>query len=124
MALGDLDERRGAALAWAAAALDTRHRVRRELRSGATTLGELVGRIATDELTAEVRLLWTLESLPGARKTDTRRTLDRLGLDGDRPLGSLTGGELDTVLSTFPLDPLPTADPAERAGQADPGAHR
>ncbi len=101
----ELDGSRDAALAWATAARDARHRVRRELRSGATTLGGLLDLAGVDELIGQVRLLWALESLPGARKTDTRRVLDRLGLDGGRLLGTLSAAELDTVLATFPLDP-------------------
>jgi hypothetical protein len=44
-----------------------------------------------------------LESLPGARKVDTRRHLLRLGLDGDLPLSELDDGIRQVVLREFPM---------------------
>lgn len=108
----DTDARRDAALAWADAARAVRHRVRRELGAGATTLADVLGARHTDELVGQLRLLWVLESLPGARKTDTRRELARLGLDGDRSLAAQLPEELDAVRAAFPLDPAPVPDAA------------
>jgi guanylate kinase len=94
------------ALGWARAARATRHQVREELASGASTLAEVLDRAGTDELTAAVRLGWALESLPGARKVDTRRALDALAIDGDATLGALDDGTRRTVLDRFAGGPV------------------
>lgn len=112
MGTADATDRRGQALAWADAARSTRHRVRRELGEGTVALADVLAARHADELVGQLRLLWVLESLPGARKTDTRRTLERLGLDGDRPLAAQSPAELETVLASFPLGPGADADPA------------
>lgn len=112
MGTADAADRRGQALAWADAARSTRHRVRRELGEGTVALADVVAARHTDELVGQLRLLWVLESLPGARKTDTRRALDRLGLDGDRSLAAQSPAELDTVLASFPLGPAVDSGPS------------
>ena len=89
------------ALEWAHAARAARHRVREELSSGATTLGEVLERARNDELVGAVRLGWALESLPGARKVDTRRALEALAIDGDAALGTLDERTRHTVLERF-----------------------
>jgi guanylate kinase len=101
------------ALGWARAARATRHQVREELSTGASTLSEVLDRADSDELTAAVRLGWALESLPGARKVDTRRALDALAIDGDAPLGALDDGTRRTVLERFAAGPAgaPAAGP-------------
>lgn len=112
MGTTDATDGRGQALAWADAARSTRHRVRRELAEGTVGLAEVLAARHADELVGHLRLLWVLESLPGARKTDTRRALERLGLDGDRSLAAQSPAELDTVLASFPLDPAVDPGPA------------
>jgi len=89
------------ALGWAAAARALRHGVRSALGSGTTTLSVVLDDASTDDLLGRLRLLWVLESLPGARKIDTRRTLGRLGIDGGRPLATLDDATLRTVRATF-----------------------
>jgi hypothetical protein len=99
-ALGTTDTRE-AALRWAAAARSTRHQVRSELAAGGTTLAAVLGRATSDPLVGQVKLLWVLESLPGARKIDTRRRLTALGIDAGAPLAQLDGDERAVVLSNF-----------------------
>jgi hypothetical protein len=101
--MGSAGTRRDAALAWADAARAARRRVRHDLSGGATTLPDVLA--AADPFVAEVRLQWVLESLPGARKTDTRRALAHHALDGDLPLGRLTDAERTTVLAVFGAGP-------------------
>ncbi len=105
---------RDAALDWARRARETRHAVRAELADGAVTLPEVLDRAAHDELTGAVRLGWALESLPGARKIDTRRRLDELGLDGATPLGALDEADRKVVLDAFGAAPAATEGVAER----------
>lgn len=108
------------ALDWARAARATRHEVREQLASGATTLAEVLDRARSDELVGAVRLGWALESLPGARKVDTRRALDALAIDGDAPLGALDDGTRRTVLDRFAAAARPAASATEDAAPGVP----
>lgn len=89
------------ALAWAAEARGVREQTRVELSSGAVRLVDVLDSGSEDPLLGAVRLLWVLESLPGARKSDTRRALVALGLDGDRAIGQLSSPERAAVLERF-----------------------
>jgi guanylate kinase len=104
---------RQAALDWARAARRTRESVRSGLSSGSTTLRQLLDRAGSDELVGAVRLGWALESLPGARKVDTRRQLGHLGLDPARPLDSLSQIERAVVLEEFGTSDGPTEGVAD-----------
>ncbi len=96
------DQRRDA-LAWAAAFRDRRQELRAQLSAGATTLGEVLDRAdRTDD--GALKLLFVLESLPGAGKVSTRRRLAELGLDETTPLRRLTPEQRRTVLCAFPMD--------------------
>lgn len=92
---------RDAALEWARRAREVRHSLRDELAEGRTTLEGVLERAGHDELVGAVRLGWALESLPGARKVDTRRRLAALGLDGAMPLAGLDASQRRTVLEAF-----------------------
>jgi hypothetical protein len=92
---------RTAALDWAGRARAARHDTREQLRAGATTLTEVLDRALTDELIGEIKLLWVLESLPGARKVDTRRTLGQLGLDEGARLRTLDATTRQLVEQNF-----------------------
>jgi hypothetical protein len=96
---------RDAAFRWAAAARSTRHLVRSELAAGDATLAQVLARATSDPLVGQVKLLWALESLPGARKIDTRRRLAALGIDAATPLAQLDRAQRDAVLADV--------DPAE-----------
>lgn len=113
---------RDAALEWAERARSMRHSLREELAAGRTTLEEVLRRAGEDELVGAVRLGWVLESLPGARKVDTRRHLDRLGIDGSAPLASLDGPTAARVLEAFGAGPAPTEGVAEQVPPLPPGA--
>ena len=98
-----------AALRWAASFRDFRDGLHSSLSDGTRSLADALG--ADDELTAETKLLGVLESLPGARKTDTRRTLEGLGISGSVRLGALTDQERSLLVTTFPLaTPVPVPD--------------
>lgn len=92
---------RDAALRWAAAARSTRQTVRSELAAGDTTLAELLTAAATDPLVGQVKLLWALESVPGARKVDTRRRLATLGIVASAPMSQLDAEQRAAVLANF-----------------------
>lgn len=98
-----MPDERAAALAWADAARSRRGTLAAQLRSGEWDLARVLGAADDEPLVGQVRLLYVLESLPGARKTDTRRTLAALGIDPGRPIAALDAVERDLVLATFPL---------------------
>jgi hypothetical protein len=94
------DERRSA-LDWAERSRCRRAALRDELRAGRVDLERALELSRHDDLVGTVKLLFVLESLPGARKTDTRRTLARLGIDPAAPVGRLDDRVLRTLLDTF-----------------------
>ena len=106
---------RASALDWAERARLARHDTREQLRAGATTLTEVLDRAGTDELVGELKLLWVLESLPGARKVDTRRTLGQLRLDEGARLRTLDAATRQLVEQTFDA-----ATPARRPTRGEP----
>ena len=84
------DDPREDALAWAAHLRDTRSRTCAELETRSTGLAEVLGR-RDDPASGAIHLLSVLESLPGARKVITRRTLAEMGVPERIPLADLTG---------------------------------
>jgi hypothetical protein len=87
--------------------------LRQQLRAAQLDLPAALELALTDELIAAVKLLFVLESLPGARKTDTRRTLSALGVDPATPVGVLDGHQRHLMCETFGSGPGPNA-PADR----------
>lgn len=94
-------EDRQHALDWAAEARGVRERTRAELSAGMVGLPEVLESSSGEPMVGAIRLLWVLESLPGARKSDTRRALAALGLDGDRTIGELSADERAVVVGHF-----------------------
>ena len=95
------------AFEWAEQARETRRRMREDLRAARTDLDAVLASATTAPMVGQVRLLWALESLPGARKTDTRRRLAELDLDPAIPLELLDGRQRATVLAEFPMGERP-----------------
>ena len=89
---------------WVAASRQRRVELRHELASGERSLGEV---LASQEVTGDgaTRLLYVLESLPGARKVATRRHLGRLGMSESVAIAELTSEQRDVLLVEFPLHP-------------------
>lgn len=105
----DSDER-VAALAWAAAFRRRRTGLRADMASGERSLEDVLA-AADDSDVGLIRLLFVLESLPGAGKVATRRHLARLSLAERLPIRELTGPQRALLLSEFPL-----------AGSSEPNA--
>ena len=102
-----------AALRWAASFRAFRDTLYASLSDGTRSLADVMG--SGDELTSETKLLGVLEALPGARKTDTRRTLETLGVPGSVRLGALGDEQRSLLLATFPLVnavPAPDKEPS------------
>ena len=93
---------RAAAHAWAAGFRGRRSELRGALSDGTTSLSEVLDRADhTDD--GGLKLLFVLESLPGAGKVSTRRRLAELGLDETTPLRRLTAEQRRVVLGAFPI---------------------
>ncbi|MEX0768986.1 MAG: hypothetical protein WD029_10990 [Microthrixaceae bacterium] len=89
------------ALTWAANIRSARYRLRADLASGQLALGDVLQFAKQNEATGLIKLLWTLESLPGARKVATRRQLAELGLAEGMRLGDLDQTATRTILDKF-----------------------
>lgn len=100
---------RATAFAWAREQRAAREALAGSLADGSLSLGDALDR-ACDAPWGSATLLFVLESLPAARKVDTRRALRRLGLDGDVPLHGLDAASRDLVRREFPL-PIDADDP-------------
>jgi hypothetical protein len=95
------------AFEWAEQARETRRLMREDLQAARTDLDAVLASATTDPMVGQVRLLWALESLPGARKTDTRRRLAELDLDPATPLEALDADQRATLLAEFPMESRP-----------------
>lgn len=92
---------RSRALEWAAISRAARFRLREQLSEGEVTLVEVLENAGTDPLAGQAKLLWTLESVPGARKVLTRRKLAKIGLEESARIGDLSEQERDVIISNF-----------------------
>lgn len=101
MVVASTDEPRSQALDWAAGARERRHEVREQLRTGQTDLASVLDRRSSDEHLSVVKVLWVLESVPGARKIDTRRALTAMGVDASTTLGQLDDATTTTLVERF-----------------------
>lgn len=110
------DADRTAAFDWARGQREARASVAASLASGASSLPDVLER-ACDAPWGSATLLFVLESLPAARKVDTRRALRRLGLEGDVALRDLDAADRDVVRREFPL---PAAAVARDVGDGSP----
>ena len=94
---------RNEALAWAAEVRRVRHETRARLHRGEISLDEALGSAAADPVLGQAKLLWVLESLPGASKVATRRELAVVGIDGGVAIGSLSDAARTIVVNRFPI---------------------
>ncbi|MGB3410918.1 MAG: hypothetical protein WBA45_06930 [Microthrixaceae bacterium] len=97
--MGEAD--RGRALEWAAISRAARFRLRERLSDGEVTLVEVLEQAGSDPLIGQAKLLWTLESVPGARKVLTRRRLAEIRLDESTRIGALSEQERDLIVANF-----------------------
>lgn len=89
------------AVEWADRARSTRFLLREQLRSQSTTLDEVLDRARVEDLIGRIKLLWVLESLPGAGKVATRRHLASLGLEESIPVGELSVEQRSVISAEF-----------------------
>ena len=93
---------REAALAWAQEFRVRREALRLDLQEGRLTLDDVVT-ARHDGIDGAMKVLYVLESLPGARKVGTRRRLGELGVAETAPLASLDDDTCAVLLREFPV---------------------
>lgn len=91
---------RVSALEWAELLRSVRASVCDQLAAGSVDLPEVL-EARSDPAVGDIALLSVLESLPGARKIDTRRALSALGVPERVRLRDLGPEELEAVLAHF-----------------------
>ena len=82
-------EQRAAALDKAAAARRSRAALKVALKSGSTTLGELLTSGETDEVIGKMKVLAVLEAMPGVGKVRAQQIMDRLEISPSRRVRGL-----------------------------------
>ena len=96
-----LEADRRDALDWADTARRRREQVRDELRTGLVDLAAVMSARTEDPALGAVRLLWVLESVPGARKISTRRALGAMGVDPAMALSAIDDALAAVLVDRF-----------------------
>jgi hypothetical protein len=91
-------EQRTAALAKAAQARKARAELKDHLKSGRTSLKELLAKADKDETVGKMKVLAVLESLPGTGKVKARRLMELVGISETRRLQGLGAKQRDALL--------------------------
>ena len=95
------DEQRKAALAKAAEARRVRAEIKEKLKTGSTSLADLLQQASNDEMVGKMKVLAVLESLPGVGKVKARRTMEEIGIAESRRLRGLGEQQRAKLLETF-----------------------
>jgi hypothetical protein len=95
------DEQRQAALAKAAEARRARAELKEKLKTGSTTLKELLDQDA-DDVIGKMKVVAVLESLPGVGKVKARRTMEDIGISETRRVRGLGDQQRRELLKAFP----------------------
>jgi hypothetical protein len=94
-------EQRTAALAKAAQARKARAELKDHLKTGRTSLKELLGKADKDEIVGKMKVLAVLESLPGTGKVKARRLMEQVGISETRRLQGLGAKQRDSLLEAI-----------------------
>ena len=94
-------EQRAQALAKAAAARQGRAAVKRALKEGTLTFGELLSRAASDEAVGGIKVSAALTALPGLGKVKAARLMERLGIAESRRLRGLGAKQKEALVATL-----------------------
>jgi hypothetical protein len=94
------EEQRRQALEKAAIARRKRAEVKEQLKSGRTTLGELLNR-TTDQVVGKMKVSNVLESLPGVGRVRARKIMERLDISESRRMRGLGAKQKENLLSEF-----------------------
>jgi hypothetical protein len=94
-------EQRRDALAKAAEARRRRAELKDQLKSGSTTLRELLDR-SEDDVVAKMKVTSVLESLPGVGRVRARQIMERLDISETRRMKGLGSKQRENLLYEFP----------------------
>lgn len=95
------EEQRRAALAKAAIARRKRAELKEQLKSGRTTLADLLGRV-DDEIVGKMKVSNVLESLPGVGRVRARKLMEKLDISESRRMRGLGSKQKENLLLEFP----------------------
>lgn len=94
------EEQRRAALEKAALARRKRAELKEQLKSGRTSLKELLDRTA-DEVVGKMKVSAVLESLPGVGRVRARKIMERLDISESRRMRGLGAKQKENLLTEF-----------------------
>ena len=94
------EEQRRQALEKAATARRKRAELKEQLKSGRTTLKELLGR-THDEVVGKMKVSAVLESLPGVGRVRARKLMERLDISESRRMRGLGAKQKENLLTEF-----------------------
>jgi hypothetical protein len=94
-------EQRTQALAKAAAARKARAEIKDHLKTGRTSLNDLLGQAAGNDTVGKMKVLAVLESLPGTGKVKARRLMEQIGISETRRLQCLGTKQRDALLEAI-----------------------
>ena len=94
------EEQRRQALEKAATARRKRAELKEQLKSGRTTLKELLGR-TQDEVVGKMKVSAVLESLPGVGRVRARKLMERLDISESRRMRGLGAKQKENLLTEF-----------------------
>ena len=94
-------EQRQAALEKAAQARQLRAEVKNRLKTGGTTLAEVLQESRANEIIAKLRVRDLLQSLPTVGKVRAKEIMDRIGIADSRRLRGLGANQIQALLKEF-----------------------
>ncbi|MGH2820541.1 MAG: integration host factor, actinobacterial type [Actinomycetota bacterium] len=94
------EEQRKEALEKAAVARRKRAELKEQLKSGRTTLRELLDR-TDDEIVGKMKVSTVLESLPGVGRVRARKLMERLDISDSRRMRGLGAKQKENLLTEF-----------------------
>ncbi len=94
------EEQRRQALAKAAVARRKRAELKDQLKRGATSLKDLLGR-TDDEIVGKMKVSTVLESLPGVGRVRAKKIMERLDISESRRMRGLGQKQKDNLLQEF-----------------------
>ncbi len=94
------EEQRRDALEKAATARRKRAELKEQLKSGRTTLKELLAR-TDDEVVGKMKVATVLESLPGVGRVRARKLMERLDISESRRMRGLGARQKENLLTEF-----------------------
>ena len=94
------EEQRRQALEKAAIARRKRAELKDELKRGATSLKDLLGR-TQDEIVGKMKVTTVLESLPGVGRVRAKKIMERLDISESRRMRGLGQKQKDNLLQEF-----------------------